>query len=102
MNGQVGRKKKLRIRYRLSIVFFGTVLIFGVMFYRYMKTVTLEDVLSEDRTITVFAHSKPSSDKGDKAEGETAPQEGENTVEFRIDEDLPSKMYIDCFTLDLI
>ena len=81
MNGQVGRKKKLRIRYRLSIVFFGTVLIFGVMFYRYMKTVTLEDVLSEDRTITVFAHSKPSSDKGDKVEGETAPNEGENTEE---------------------
>ena len=29
-------------------------------------------------------------------------KKGENTVEFRIDEDLPSKMYIDCFTLDLI
>ena len=29
-------------------------------------------------------------------------KKGENTVEFRVDEDLPSKMYIDCFTLDLI
>ena len=48
-------KKKIRkIRYRLSVVFFGVVLIFGLMFYRYMKTVTLEDVLSQDRKVNFF------------------------------------------------
>ncbi len=87
MNGQVGRKKKLRVRYRLSIVFFGAVLIFGVMFYRYMKTVTLEDVLSENRTITVFAHGAQNSSDGEEGsdaaltEGETqgqAADSGEN------------------------
>lgn len=56
MNGQYGRKKKLRARYRLSVVFFGTVLIFGLIFYSYMKSVTLEDVLSQDRSITFFNH----------------------------------------------
>lgn len=57
------QKKRIRIRYRLSVVFFGVILIFGLMFYRYMKTVTLEDVLSENRTITVF--SSNTTQKGD-------------------------------------
>lgn len=58
------QKKKIRkVRYRLSVVFFGVILIFGLMFYRYMKTVTLEDVLSENRTITVF--SSNTTKKGD-------------------------------------
>ena len=73
MNEQ-NRKKKLRIRYRLSIVFFGTVLIFGLMFYRYMKTVTLEDVLSEDRTITVFNASQDDGDGSIPANGGEAQQ----------------------------
>ena len=52
---QEQKRKVRRVRYRLSVVFFGTVLIFGLMFYHYMKTVTLEDVLSQNRTITVFS-----------------------------------------------
>lgn len=48
------RKKKLRVRYHFSLVFFATVLIFGLMFYKYIKTTSLEDVLSQERTITVF------------------------------------------------
>ncbi len=65
-------KKKIRkVRYRLSIVFFGTVLIFGLMFYRYMKNTSLEDVLSESRTITVFHEntSQKGEDSEDGAEG---------------------------------
>lgn len=51
------KNKVRRIRYRLSIVFFGTVIIFGLMFYKYMKSTTLEDVLSKERTITVFSEN---------------------------------------------
>lgn len=69
MNGQNGRKK-LRIRYRLSVVFFGAVLIFGFVFYRYMKTVSLEDVLSQDRQITFFNHN-PGSDSDDDTAGDS-------------------------------
>lgn len=58
------RKKKLRVRYHFSLVFFATVLIFGLTFYKYIKTTTLEDVLSQDRTITVF-NDKSTVVKGD-------------------------------------
>lgn len=77
MNENFGRKKKLRVRYRLSVVFFAAVLIFGIMFYRYMKTVTLEDVLSENRTITVFSHNAP--DKAENREdGQDSPAGGDS------------------------
>lgn len=71
-------KKKLRkVRYRLSIVFFGVVLIFGLMFYRYMKTVTLEDVLSQDRTVNFF--SPNASLKGEEDGSDNLPDSGEQT-----------------------
>ena len=60
---QEQNRKIRRVRYRLSVVFFGVILIFGLVFYRYMKTVTLEDVLSENRTITIF--SSNTTQKGD-------------------------------------
>lgn len=73
-----GRKKKLKIRYRLSVVFFATVLIFGLTFYRYMKTTTLEDVLSENRTITVFKDNTTVKKDGSAADqtddADTAPE----------------------------
>lgn len=73
------RRKVRRVRYRLSIIFFGTVLIFGVMFYRYMKSTTLEDVLSEERTITVFSENTVQKGDGDKSdskdEGGEVPEE---------------------------
>ena len=53
----MGNKKVIKVRYRLSVIFFGTVLIFGLMFYKYLKSTTLEDVLSEERTITVFSEN---------------------------------------------
>ena len=48
-------KKPRKIRYHFSLVFFVGVLIFGLMFWRYMKTTTLEDVLTQDRNIIVPA-----------------------------------------------
>lgn len=33
---------------------------------------------------------------------EISLKDGKNTVEFRINKDLPSKLYIDCFTLDFV
>ncbi len=59
-----GKKKK--VRYHFSLVFFVAVLIFGFMFFRYMKTTTLEEVLSEDRDITLPALSFNSQDKEDE------------------------------------
>lgn len=41
--------KSKRLKYRFSIIFFGAVLIFGIVFYNYMKTTTLEDVLNNER-----------------------------------------------------
>lgn len=79
MNEQISRKKKLRIRYRLSIVFFVTVLIFGLIFYRYMKTVTLEEVLSQNRTITFFTDSKDDPDGGNistEESGDSSAEQG--------------------------
>ncbi len=46
-------KKPIKIRYNFGIVLLGVVIIFGVVFYRYMKSTTLEEVLSEDREIYV-------------------------------------------------
>ena len=67
------QKKKIRkVRYRLSVVFFGVILIFGLMFYRYMKTVTLEDVLSENRTITVFSSNTTQKGESKKDTDDTA------------------------------
>ena len=62
-----GKKKK--VRYHFSLVFFAAVLIFGFMFFRYMKTTTLEEVLSEDRDITLPALSFNSQDKDDEQDG---------------------------------
>lgn len=80
MNDQNGRRKKLKVRYSLSVVFFGVVLIFGLMFYKYMKTVTLEDVLSEKRTITFFNHDD--KNKGDSSSGDDTADDndGNDTV----------------------
>lgn len=50
-------KKPLKVRYHFSLVFFAAIVIFGLFFYRYMKTSTLEDVLSQDRSIVVPALS---------------------------------------------
>ena len=72
----MNEKKKIRVRYRLSVLFFGAVLIFGLVFYRYMKTVSLEDVLSQDRQITFFDHSKKDSDEQPEG-GEESPEEGD-------------------------
>lgn len=60
-----GKRKQKKVRYHFSLVFFAAVLIFGFMFFRYMKTTTLEDVLSEDRNITLPALSFGSQDKED-------------------------------------
>ncbi|MCD7888845.1 MAG: GDSL-type esterase/lipase family protein [Oscillospiraceae bacterium] len=46
-------KKPLKVRYNFGIVLLGVIIIFGVVFYRYMKSTTLEEVLSEDREIYV-------------------------------------------------
>lgn len=72
------RKKKLRVRYRFSLVFFATVLIFGLMFYKYIKTTTLEDVLSQDRTITVF-NDKSTVVKGDDSKDDTDAESPEQS-----------------------
>lgn len=50
-----GTKKTRKIRYHLSLVFFAGLLIFAFMFYKYMRTTSLEDVLSKDRNIVVPA-----------------------------------------------
>lgn len=76
------RKKKLRVRYHFSLVFFATVLIFGLMFYKYIKTTTLEDVLSQDRTITVF-NDKSTVVKGDDSKddaNEDSPEQSSAAV----------------------
>lgn len=62
-----GKQKK--VRYHFSLVFFAAVLIFGFMFFRYMKTTTLEEVLSEDRNITLPALSFNTHDDEDKQDG---------------------------------
>lgn len=77
MYEQNARKKKIKIRYRLSVVFFGAVLIFGFMFYKYMRSVTLEDVLSQDRNITFFNHASSDSEE-DQPRGGEPESEGEN------------------------
>ncbi len=48
MDNRANRKPK-KFKYRFSIVFFVTVLIFGVVFYNYMKNTTLEDVLANEK-----------------------------------------------------
>ena len=86
MNG----KKKIRIRYRLSVVFFGSLLIFGIVFYRYMKTVTLEDVLSEDRQITFFNHSPKDDEASETEEGEgDTPEDAEEEASAEIVNPVP-------------
>lgn len=80
MSEQNNRKKKLRIRYRLSVVFFGAVLIFGLMFYKYMKTVTLEEVLSENRTITFFDHNDKKKDDTASDDGNITPDSDGDTM----------------------
>ncbi len=68
---RTGKQKK--VRYHFSIVFFASVIIFGLMFFKYYKTTTLEDVLSEDRNITIPAltfNSPDDKDKDDDSAGE--------------------------------
>ena len=77
MNDNTGRRKVRKVHYRLSVVFFGAVLIFGLMFYKYMKTVSLEDVLSQDRTITVF-NSKDDVTGQPSNSGDSADQDDSN------------------------
>ncbi len=83
ISGDMMEKKKIRkVRYRLSVVFFGTVLIFGIMFYKYMKTTTLEDVLSEHRTITVFSENtvQKGGDNGSEETAEEQPAESSSEI----------------------
>lgn len=56
-------KKPKKVRYHFSIVFFAAVIIFGVMFYRYMKDTTLEDVLTQDGEIVVPGASDAEKDE---------------------------------------
>lgn len=56
-------KKPKKVRYHFSIVFFAAVIIFGVMFYRYMKDTTLEDVLTQDGEIVVSGASDAEKDE---------------------------------------
>lgn len=62
-------KKPRRIRYHFSLVFFVGVVIFGLMFWRYMETTTLEDVLTQDRNIVVPAAG--TLDDSSQSEGDT-------------------------------
>lgn len=80
---QIGRKKPIKIRYRLSVLFFGAVIIFGLIFYKYMKTVTLEDVLSEERPITFFTNNASvKGEEGTDENGAAEPSEGESAGEI--------------------
>ncbi len=92
--GNVSRTKKpLKVRYNFGIVLLGVILIFGLVFYRYMKNTTLEEVLSEDREIYVpsFASLLGDNDDSDEdnasvasdadsEEGESEPSEIVNPV----------------------
>ena len=91
------RKKKLRIRYRLSVVFFGVILIFGLMFYKYMKSVTLEDVLSQDREITFF-NNVNSGDAADDTpdDAPAAPESGDITNPVPECDPLGAEYFNDC------
>lgn len=71
-----GKHKK--VRYHFSLVFFAAVLIFGFMFLKYMKTTTLEEVLSEDRNITLPALSFNTHDEEDKQGNEADAQPSAN------------------------
>ncbi len=64
-------RKQKKVRYHFSLVFFAAVLIFGFIFFRYMKTTTLEDVLSQDRDITLPALSFNLQDEEDEKDGES-------------------------------
>lgn len=85
------RKKKLRVRYRFSIVFFATVLIFGLMFYRYVKSTTLEDVLSQERTITVFKSNTTVGKDNNPSDsgGNPSPENGGSTSPDKIVNPVP-------------
>ncbi len=57
----------------------------------------------------VYANGSKSTVELEDTDGEwaTVPlnvnlKKGQNTVEIRLNEDLPSKLYVDCFTLDLV
>lgn len=67
-NYRSGRKPK-KVRYHFSLVFFAGVIIFGIMFFKYMKTTTLEDVLSKDRNIVVPASAGAVDNVGQYGEG---------------------------------
>lgn len=71
-----GKHKK--VRYHFSLVFFAAVLIFGFMFLKYMKTTTLEEVLSEDRNITLPALSFNTHDEEDRQGNEADAQPSAN------------------------
>ena len=67
--GNVNRTKKpLKVRYNFGIVLLGVILIFGLVFYRYMKNTTLEEVLSEDREIYVPSFASLLGDDDDSDE----------------------------------
>lgn len=67
--GNVSRTKKpLKVKYNFGIVLLGVILIFGLVFYRYMKNTTLEEVLSEDREIYVPSFASLLGDDEDSDE----------------------------------
>ena len=67
-------KKPKKVRYHFSIVFFAAVIIFGVMFYRYMKDTTLEDVLTQDKEIVV-----PGASDAEKDEDSDQEEQSQNS-----------------------
>ncbi len=91
-----GKKKK--VRYHFSLVFFAAVLIFGFMFFRYMKTTTLEEVLSEDRNITLPAlsfNSNDSEDEQNSGDNSVQPTANGEIINPVAESDAADKSYFD-------
>ncbi|MCD8108233.1 MAG: hypothetical protein LUE20_09805 [Oscillospiraceae bacterium] len=77
-------KKPIKIRYNFGIVLLGVILIFGLVFYKYMKNTTLEEVLSEDREIYVPSLSSllnGSDDEDSEEENSVASTDSETESE---------------------
>ncbi len=71
MSDYIGGKKPKKVRYHFSIVFLAAVVVFGVMFYRYMKSTTLEDVLSQEMDIVVPANSDKNNEQASSEDEQT-------------------------------
>lgn len=72
-------KKPIKIRYNFGIVLLGVILIFGLVFYRYMKNTTLEEVLSEDREIYVPSFASLLGNDDEDSEGNNSVAEDTET-----------------------